>query len=76
MKEEFEQAYKNYLPVADEYEKQYSKNINLEVKMVQMSKKVKLMKMKIEKGDLVEMDMDLKLIRDEIDLLNKKIKVT
>lgn len=41
-----------------------------------MSKKVKLMKMKIEKGDLVEMDMDLKLIRDEIDLLNKKIKVT
>lgn len=44
--------------------------------MVQMSKKVKLMKMKIEKGDLVEMDMDLKLIRDEIDLLNKKIKVT
>lgn len=41
-----------------------------------MSKKIKLMKMKIENGDLVEMDMDLKLIRDEIDLLNKKIKVT
>jgi len=41
-----------------------------------MSKKVKLMKMKIENGDLIEMDMDLKLIRDEIDLLNKKIKVT
>lgn len=33
------------------------------------------MKSKIEKGDLIEMDTDLKLIRDEIDLINKKIKV-
>lgn len=34
MKEDYEEAYRKYFPIAEQYEKQYAKNINLEVKMV------------------------------------------
>ncbi|CAK69895.1 unnamed protein product (macronuclear) [Paramecium tetraurelia] len=76
MKEDYEKALNDYLPVSVQYEKVYSNNVNKEVKMLSIKNKIDSMREKIKEGDISFQDGDLKILQDEIDYLRKQIKVT
>ncbi|CAD8080074.1 unnamed protein product [Paramecium sonneborni] len=75
MKEDYEKAMNDYLPIALQYEKVYSSNVNKEVKMLSIKNKIDSMKQKIKEGDINFQDESLKILQDEINYLRKQIKI-
>lgn len=71
MKDDYEKALNEYMPISQQYEKVYSNNVNREVKMATIKAKIASMKQKLQEGDVAYMDADLKVMRDELDYLRK-----